>query len=165
MLIESIKELHIQHDESLHLLRVAWAAGRDMSRLRPALERLLRLTDRLRITHVLLALNNLPDLSAYDQIWLGTEWMPSVLRLRLKQVVIVLASEQVYNQHAIETILETDGPFINLNIQFFTQVTPAMYWLTDDSPRLPALLAEWTAAYGPAPPTALAEPLVEYRRS
>ena len=164
MIIDSIKEFHIQHDMGLRLLRVEWAAGRNMGRLRPALEHLRQLAQRLRITHLLLALDSLPDISPYDQIWLGAEWLPGVVQLRLRQVVLVLASERVYNQHAIETIVETDGPAKGFNLQFFTQVTPALHWLTDDSPRLPALLAEWAAHFGPPPPSEVAEPAATYRR-
>lgn len=167
MIITDIKELKIQYDASLQLLRVEWAAGPDMRRLRPALEQLHQLTNEYIITHILLNINSLPDISAYDQIWLSAQWLPKTGKLALKQAVIVLASSQVYNQQAIETILTLNRVHIKFDIQFFTQTALAMHWLTTESGRLPALLAEWEAAYGPTPPppTGVGEPRAGYSRS
>ncbi len=167
MIINQIKEFNVQHDEALHLLRVEWAGGRDMSRLRQALRQLQQLAIRLHITHVLLGLDSLPDISAYDQIWLGTHWLPRLQQMPLQQAVVVLSSKQVYNQHAIETMLMMSKINFNSDIQFFTQALAGMHWLTDGSARLPALLAEWVAAYGPALPPlrGLSEPRAMYRHS
>jgi hypothetical protein len=167
MIITDIKELKIQYDEPLHLLRVEWAAGRDMRRLRPALEQLAQLAIRLHVTHGLLAIDTLPDISAYDQIWLGSQWLPKTERLALQQAVIVLSSGKVYNQQAIETLLSLNRRLVRFDFQFFGQPVAAMHWLTNESRRLPALLAEWEAAFGPVAPEAhsLAEPRPPYRRS
>jgi len=166
MIITDIKELKIQYDEPLHLLRVEWAAGRDMRRLRPALEQLSQLAIRLQITHGLLAIDTLPDISAYDQIWLGSQWLPKTEQLALKQAVVVLSSGKVYNQQAIETLLMLNRNHVKFDFQFFSQSIAAMHWLTNESWRLPALLAEWEAAYGLAGPEAhqAAEPRAPYRR-
>ena len=167
MIIKQIKEFNVQYDEALHLLRVEWAGDRDMSRLRQAFRQLQQLAIRLRITHALLALDSLPDISAYDQIWLGTHWLPRLQQLPLQQAVVVLSSKQVYNQHAIETMLMMSKISFNTDIQFFTQVLAGLHWLTDGSGRLPALLAEWAAAHGPAlpPPRGVSEPRAMYHRS
>lgn len=167
MIITDIKELKIQYDEPLHFLRVEWAAGRDMRRLRPALEQLSQLAIRLQVTHGLLAIDTLPDISAYDQIWLGSQWLPKSERLPLKQAVIVLSSGKVYNQQAIETLLTMNRNYVKVDFQFFSQSVAAMHWLTNESPRLPALLAEWDAAFGLTGPQAyqVTEPRAPYRRS
>lgn len=167
MIITDIKELKVQYDASLQLMRVEWAAGPDMRRLRPALEQLRQLANEYVITHGLLNISSLPDISAYDQIWLSAQWLPKTGKLALKQVVIVLASSQVYNQQAIETILMLNRVHIKFDMQFFSHATSAMHWLTTESGRLPALLAEWEAAYGPMPmpPTGVAEPRAGYSRS
>ncbi|TVT41319.1 hypothetical protein FNT36_07640 [Hymenobacter setariae] len=166
MIITDIKELKIQHDEPLHLLRVEWAAGRDMRRLRPALEQLSQVAIRLQITHGLLAIDTLPDISAYDQIWLGSQWLPKTERLALKQAVIVLSSGKIYNQQAIETLLTLNRNHVRFDFQFFSQSVSAMHWLTNESRRLPALLAEWDEAFGPMAPEAYqaSEPRAPYRR-
>jgi len=167
MIITDIKELKIQYDEPLHFLRVEWAAGRDMRRLRPALEQLSQAAIRLQVTHGLLAIDTLPDISAYDQIWLGSQWLPKTGGLRLKQAVIVLSSGKVYNQQAIETLLTLNRSHVKFDFQFFSQSVAAMHWLTNESRRLPTLLAEWDAAFGPAGPQAyqVTEPGTPYRRS
>lgn len=161
MLITTIKEFKIQYDEPLHLLRVEWVAGRDMRRLRPALEQLYQLANQLQITHGLLAMESLPDISAYDQIWVGSQWLPKTTSLALKQAVIVLSYKQVYNQQAIETLLGLNRLQIKTDFQFFGQSTAAMHWLTGESPRLPELLAEWDDPRS-APATGVAEPRVRY---
>jgi len=168
MIIPDIKEFKIQYDEPLRLLRVEWAGGHDMRRLRPALEQLHQLAHQLQATHGLLALSDLPDISAYDQIWLGSQWLPKNERLALRQAVVVLDAKQVYNQQAIETLLVFGRPQSGIDFQFFRQVTSGMQWLANDSLRLPALFAEWADTYGPAAPTAneneVAEPRASYGR-
>lgn len=167
MIIENIEEFNIQYDKPLSLLRAEWAGSRDMSRLRQAFRQLEGLCQQLHVTHALLGLDALPDISAYDQIWLGIHWLPHLRQLPLQQAVVVLASKQVYNQQAIETILLTSNMSFDFDIQFFTQSLAAMHWLTDESPRLPALLAEWAAAYGPTLPplSGVAEARAAYHRS
>lgn len=163
MLITDIKEFKIQYDEPLQLLRVEWVAGHDMRRLRPALEQLYHLAAQLQVTHALLALESLPDISAYDQIWLGSQWLPKTGRLVLKQAVIVLAHRQVYNQQAIETTLTINWPYVKTDFQFFRNSVTAMHWLTGESARLPELLDEWDEPRGAALP-GVAEPRATYRR-
>ena len=164
MLITDIKEFKIQYDEPLRLLRVEWAAGRDMRRLRPALEQLYQLAQQLQITHALLTIDTLPDISAYDQIWLGSQWLPKTGQLALKQAVITLSSQQVYNQQAIETIMALNRLHIKFDFQFFRLPDTAMHWLTSESLRLPELLAEWDGPRGDSL-TSVAEPLAKYKRA
>jgi hypothetical protein len=164
MIIPDIKEFKIQYDEPLRLLRVEWAAGHDMRRLRPALEQLRQLAYRVQASHGLLALSDLPEISAYDQIWLGSQWLPKTERLALRQAVVVLDAKQVYNQQAIETLLVFGRSPVGVDFQFFRQATAGMQWLANDSLRLPALFAEWADAYGApaASPSEVAEPRPRY---
>jgi hypothetical protein len=150
MIIPDIKEFRIQYDEPLRLLRVEWAAGSDMRRFRSAMEQLYQVALRLQVTHGLLDIDTLPDISAYDQIWLGSHWLPKTRQLELKQAIIVLSSGQVYNQQAVETLLFLSRFFIKFDFQFFTQSTPALHWLYGDSPRLSKMLSEWADTYGPS---------------
>lgn len=153
MLFDTIKEFHIQHDEELRFLRVEWAAGRDMRHLRPAKMQLKQLARQLQVTTALLDIDSMPDLTVYDQIWLGTHWMPSVVQLPLRQVVVVMGSKRVYNQQAVEMLLQGFRLFTKFDVQFFTHALPGMQYLLRDSPRLPELLAEWQEGFGgPAAP-------------
>lgn len=153
MLFRNIKGFNIQHDEALRLLRVEWAGGRQLAYLRPSLVQLQLLARQLRVSHLLLHLDALPDLPVYDQIWLGTHWMPTVLELELRQVVIALGSERVYNLHAVETLLLAFRMFMKCDVQFFTQMLPGLQWLTGNAPALSALLVEWQNGFGGTTPS------------
>jgi len=122
------------------------------------------LAAQLEVSQVLLDLNALPDVPVYDQIWLTASFMPAVLKLPLKQVVIALSPRRVYNQLVVEGVLSAASWLIRFDVQFFAQAEPGLAWLTDDSPRLPELLREWAARpdAAPSPTDELAEPRVPY---
>ena len=99
--------------------------------------------------NLLLNMNTFPDISVYDQVWLGTHWMPSIVRLPLVRVVLINNRQRVHNQLAIESLLGLARPFIKFDIQFFPNVSSGMRWLSDFSPQLPEMLAEWDAVHAP----------------
>ncbi len=148
MSIKSIAEFCAQYDEPLDLLRVAWTVGSNMRQFRPSFSRLIEVAAELAVGRVLLDLNALPDVPVYDQLWLTTSFMPAVLKLPLRQVVIVLSADRVYNQHVAEGLLMAVSPFIRFDVQFFPQPEFGLAWLIDDSPRLPELLREWAEGCG-----------------
>ena len=143
MIVNSVKELCVQHDAELGVARIAWVGGRQMSGFRAAFKELCELVQRLRVGRVLVDLNTLPDISVYDQLWMSKYFIPSVLALPLRQVVMVLTAGRIYNQHVVEDLLGAVSLQIRFDLQFFTQPEAGMHWLTDYSPRLPALLIEW----------------------
>jgi hypothetical protein len=100
----------------------------------------------------------------YDQLWLSTHFMPQLMRLPLAQVVVVLSNERVYNHQVMESLLTDTRLFVRVDIQFFTQAESAMQWITNNSPRLTLLLAEWQQASGAGSNT-VAEPRTRYRAS
>ena len=143
MIINSVKELCVQHDVELGIARVAWVGGRQVSGFRAAFGQLCLLVRQLEVGRVLLDLNTLPDISVYDQLWLSKSFIPSLLTLPLRQVVVVLTPKRIYNQHVVEDLLGVVSLHIRFDLQFFTQPEAGMHWLTDYSPRLPSLLIEW----------------------
>ncbi len=153
MIIKEINELLIQYSEPLSLLRTDWAAGRDMSQFRATFDQALALANRLEAKRFVLDLDALPDISVYDQAWLATHWVPQALELPLRQVVIVLSPRRVYNHQVVEGLLALARPAIRFDVQFFSQTVPGLRWITDYSPLLAELLAEWDAAFGPAGPS------------
>lgn len=165
MLIVSIKEFCIQYDSLLNMLRVEWVGGRNMRHFQDAFSQLVKLASELLVTRVVLDINTLPDVSVYDQLWLSKHFMPSLLQLSLQQAVVVLRNERVYNHHVVESLL-ADGILVDkIDVQLFTQVEAALQWITDNSPQLPQLLAEWTLAAGAGgDDTDIAEPRLRYRR-
>ena len=164
MLIASSKEFRIQQDKLLKVLRVEWVGGQNMRDFRGAFNGLLQLTEKLLVSLMVLDLNALPDVSVYDQLWLSTHFMPALVRLPLAQVVVALSNERVYNHQVMESLLMDTRLFRRVDIQFFTQAESAMQWITNNSPRLPLLLAEWQQASG-ADSSAVAEPRARYRNA
>ena len=131
------------------MLRVEWAAGDDTRNLRASAMQLLRLDQELGMHNLLLNMNTFPDISVYDQVWLGANWMPGIVKLPLQRVVLINNRHRIHNQLAIESILALMRPLIKFDIQFFPNPSSGMRWLSDFSPRLPELMAEWDTVYGP----------------
>ena len=135
------------------MLRVEWAAGDDTRNLRASALALLQLDQELNMQNLLLNVNTFPDISVYDQVWLGTHWMPGIVKLPLQRVVLINNRHRVHNQLAIESMLALGRPFIRFDIQFFPNAASGMDWLSDFSPRLPGLMAEWNAVHASESPS------------
>jgi hypothetical protein len=144
MIVPCAKELCVQYDRELDVVRMAWVAGRNMRGFRDAFGKLARLVAQLGVGRVVLDLNALPEISVYDQLWLSTSFMPAIVSLPLRQVVVVLSPKQVYNHQVVEGLLMAVQFLIRFDVQFFAQPDAALQWLTDYSAHLPALQAEWT---------------------
>ena len=151
VIISNIPDLSLQHDEQMNLLRIEWASGADTRTLRQSAEQLLALNRELGARNLLLNMNTFPDISVYDQVWLGTSWMPDIVKLPLERVVLVNHRRRVHNQLAIDSLLAMFRSIIRFDIQYFPQPEPGLQWLADYSTRLPELQAEWDAVYGPMP--------------
>lgn len=165
MIITSIPDLSLQYDEALSLLRVEWASGQDMRTFRLSAEQLTHVMAQLQIRHLLLEMNTFPDISVYDQVWLGASWMPSMIRLPIEKVVLVIHHRRVHNQLAIDSLIGMSRPFIKFDIQFFSTTISGLHWMSDYAERIPHLLAEWQAVHGPGKPAApgtFAEPRPDY---
>jgi hypothetical protein len=154
VIITSIPDFSLQYDVELSLLRVEWAAGDDTRNLRTSALELLRLDRELGMQNLLLNMNTFPDISVYDQMWLGVNWMPGIVRLPLQRVVLVNNRHRIHNQLAIESMLALMRPLITFDVQFFPNPTSGIAWLSDFSPRLPEVLAEWEAVHAPGPDAA-----------
>lgn len=147
------------------MVRVSWVGGRNMRGFREAFAKLQKLLDRRCVGCMLLDLNALPEIPVYDQLWLSTVFVPAMLTLPLRRVVIALSPKQVYNHQVIEGLLLAVHLLIRFDVQFFAQPEPGMQWLNDYSPRLPALQWEWSQQPGPTPSKTdeVAEPRPAYQ--
>ena len=166
VIITTISDLSLQYDEDLSLLRVEWASGQDMRTFRASAEQLLHVIRQRAVRNLLFEMNTFPDISVYDQVWLGVSWMPVLVKLPLERVVLAIGRRRVHNQLAIDSLIALFRPFIKFDIQFFSTAVPGLDWLSDGAARLPALLAEWNAVYGPHLPASaagLAEPRALYQ--
>ena len=154
MIITSIPDFSLQYDKELSVLRVEWAAGDDTRNLRASALQLLHLDQELGMHNLLLNMNTFPDISVYDQVWLGANWMPGIVKLPLQRVVLINNRHRIHNQLAIESMLLLVRPFIKFDIQFFPNPVSGMRWLSDFSSRLPDVMDEWDAVHAPGPDTA-----------
>ncbi len=151
VIITSIPDFSLQFDPELSLLRIEWAAGDDTRNLRESAIKLLAVDRELAVRHLLLNMNTFPDISVYDQLWLGTHWMTGIVKLPLERVVIINNRHRIHNQLAIESMIALVRPFIKFDIQFFPQAISGLRWLSDFSPRLPEMMAEWNRVFAPDP--------------
>ena len=148
MIITTIPDLSLQYDKALGLLRIEWASGQDMRTFRTSAGQLLQLIRELGVRHMLLDMNTFPDISVYDQVWLGVNWMPPLTKLPLERVVLAISRRRVHNQLALDSLISMSRPFIKFDIQFFSAAVPGLHWLCDYCSQLPALLMEWNEVHG-----------------
>ncbi len=135
-----------------------------MRTFRSSAGQLLELGRQLQPRHLLLNMDTFPDISVYDQIWLGLNWMPGVLLMPLERVVLTIHRHRVHNQLAIDGLIGAVRPLIRFDIQYFPKPEAGLHWLSDYSDRMPALLAEWEAVHGPGHhTTGVAEAGARYR--
>ena len=147
MLFHHIPNFCLQYDQSLSLLRLEWVTHSDSLRLRASASELLALLQELAVRHLLLDMNSIPNLPLADQLWLGDHWMPALVALPLERLVLIIDSDQIHNQLAIDMLHDSVQPNIRFESQYFADMESALDWTTDSSPRLPALRAEWAARY------------------
>ena len=145
VIIRSLPNFCLQHVPNLGILRLEWVAHSDLRHLRASAGQLLVLLATLEIRCLLLDMNSVPNLSLADQIWLGEHWMPGLVASALECLVLVIDSTQVHNQLAIDALHDLAQPEIRFASHYFSDNLSAFDWLTDGSPQLPALEAEWAA--------------------
>jgi hypothetical protein len=147
VLFHHIPNFCLQYDQVLSVLRLEWVAYSDPIQLRASASELLALLQELAVRHLLLDMNSVPDLPLADQLWLGDHWMPALVSLPLERLVLVIDSDQIHNQLAIDMLHDLVQPSIRFESQYFADMESALDWTTEGSPRLPALRAEWAARY------------------
>lgn len=145
MLLRSASNFWLQYDQGLGLLRLEWIARSDARTLRASARHLLELLQELQVRQLLLDMNSVPNLSLDDQLWLGDHWMPSLVALKLERLVLIIATDRIHNQLAIDALHDLVQPAIRFESQYFSDADSALDWMTNNSARLPALSAEWAA--------------------
>jgi len=147
VLFHHIPNFCLQYDQVLSVLRLEWVAYSDPLQLRASASELLTLLQELVVRNLLLDMNSVPNLPLADQLWLGDHWMPALVALPLERLVLIIDSDQIHNQLAIDMLHDLVQPSIRFESQYFADMESALDWTTDSSPRLPALRAEWAARY------------------
>jgi hypothetical protein len=147
VLFHHIPNFCLQYDQVLSVLRLEWVAYSDPIQLRASASELLALLQELAVRHLLLDMNSVPNLPLADQLWLGDYWMPALVSLPLERLVLVIDSDQIHNQLAIDMLHDLVQPSIRFESQYFADMESALDWTTEGSARLSALRAEWAARY------------------
>lgn len=147
MLVADCPELHLQYDAPLQLLRSAWTGTGSSADLRACATRLLALLRQHQPRQYLMELDGLDDLSIDDQLWLSTDWLPLVEQLPLQRVALLLSDHRIHNKMAIDALVELGSATFPFDVQFFVDPRNALRWLSNDSPRVPELLAEWDPSF------------------
>lgn len=147
MILYNRPELHIQHDVELSLIRTSWTGAVGAEYLRPCATYITSLVQHQQPRHYLMDLGHLDDISVSDQIWLSNSWLPSMQLLPLKRVVLLMDERRIHNKMAVESIIATRNMQLPFEIQYFGEPLTALRWLTDDSPKVAALFAEWNKSF------------------
>ena len=147
MLLHDRPELHIQYDSEAHLLRTCWTGRTPTECLRATAGLLVALAQRHQARCYLLDLKPLNDITVYDQIWLSTHWVAQMPDLSLRRVAVLLNERHLHNQMAVESVVASGRAHFPFEVQLFSESRSALRWLTDDSARVPSLLAEWNATF------------------
>jgi len=143
MISNQIPALILQEDAALRLLRVRWNGGRNAQLFRQAANQLVEHAQQRGTLRMLLELDDQPDVPVFDQLWLSTTLLPRALRLPVRQLVVILSGQRIYNRHVLESLLNQFQTQIRADIQFFTQADPALDWLTGSPAAVAELQAEW----------------------
>ncbi len=149
MIFRHLSNFCFQFDHLLGSVLLEWVALSNPEHFRTNAVQLLALLQEQEVRHLLLDMNSFPDLPVADQLWLGEHWMPGLVALALEQLVLIIDSSRVHNQLAIDALHDLVQPAIRFSSHYFSDVASALDWLTDGSPRLPLLAAEWAARYAP----------------
>ncbi|NVO30418.1 hypothetical protein [Hymenobacter lapidiphilus] len=151
MLHQYIPAFCLQTDAESGMLRVAYRMGTESALRRPDVTALLALARTHTVRRLLIDMRTVPLLTVYDELWLGTHFMPALLAMPLERLVLIVGSHQTYHQLAIDALHDLVQPSIGFDSQYFDDPETALCWLTDDAPQVPALLAEWAGrTAGPA---------------
>ncbi|TGD83288.1 hypothetical protein [Hymenobacter wooponensis] len=145
MLIKSIPDFCLQYDELLGLLRLEWISAGDTHTLQHSATQLLLLAQTLRVQVLLLDMNTVPNISIDDELWLGTHWMPGIVQLPLRHLVLTIDGSQVHNQLVVDALHDLVQPAIHFESHYFPTPEAALEYFAEGTNRLPQLLAEWRA--------------------
>ncbi|MCB2378729.1 hypothetical protein LGH70_14095 [Hymenobacter sp. BT635] len=138
--------LFVHHDEGLRLLRWQWKGAMHPVQFQSAFYYLLEVSDNKKVRRWLVDTSDMPVVGIDEQAWLSETWLPLFAGLQVKDIAIILPAN-LHNQLVIETVLADGQRYDCGEIQFFSDVTSALDWLTNSSGRGPELEAEWESQH------------------
>ncbi|TGE19640.1 hypothetical protein [Hymenobacter elongatus] len=134
--------LFLHYDKGLRLLRWQWHGAMNAAQFQQALYYLIKLSDSQKIRRWLVDTTGMPIVGTDEQAWLSETWLPLFAKLPVKDIAIILPAS-LHNQLVVETVLSDGQRYECGEIQFFSDVTAALDWLTNSSGRGAELEQEW----------------------
>jgi hypothetical protein len=132
--------LHV--DQELRLLRWQWHGPITSAQFQSSFFHLIEVSSKQRVKRWLVDTTGMPIVGIDEQAWLSETWLPLFAQLHVLDVAIILPSS-MHNQLVVETVLADGKRFECGEIQFFSDITSALDWLTNSSGRGPELEREW----------------------
>ena len=134
--------LFLHYDTGLRLLRWQWHGPIHVAEFQAAFYYLMELSGKEKVRRWLIDTTDMPVVGIDEQAWLSETWLPLFAKLQVTDIAIILPSS-LHNQLVVETILADGQRYDCGEIQFFSDVTSALDWLTNSSGRGPELELEW----------------------
>lgn len=143
-----LDSLYLQIHPDSSLLRWEWRGIMSPLRFQVAFNHLLAYSVRYRVQRWMADTAAMPPVGSSEQAWFSDEWLPQANNqgLALKNFALVLPAN-LHNQLALESMLADGRRYWSINVQFFSDTTTALDWLTNSSAVLYALEGEWQAAH------------------
>lgn len=149
-MIRVLDSLYVQVHSGLSLLRWEWRGPMSLPRFQVAFNQLLAYSLRYKVQRWLADTASMPPVGNSEQTWFSDEWLPQAeqqgLGLGLKSFALVLPTN-LHNQLALESMLADGRRYWSIDVQFFSDTTTALDWLTKSSAVITALEDEWRAAH------------------
>ncbi|TGE26354.1 hypothetical protein [Hymenobacter metallicola] len=139
--------LLLHYDQGLRLLRWQWRGPISSAQFQAAFYYLLEKSDQERVRRWLVDTSSMPVVGIDEQAWLSDTWLPLFVRLQVTDVAIILPNN-MHNQLVIENVLADGQRYECGDIQFFSDATSALDWLTNSSGRGLELEQEWSEQHG-----------------
>ncbi|PJJ48618.1 hypothetical protein [Hymenobacter chitinivorans] len=136
--------LFLHYDKGLRLLRWQWRGPIQAAQFQAAFYHLVELSEKEKVRRWLVDTTDMPVVGIDEQAWLSETWLPLFARLQVTDIAIILPTS-LHNQLVVETVLADGQRYDCGEIQFFSDVTSALDWLTNSSGRGPELEQEWLA--------------------
>ncbi|HEX8428764.1 hypothetical protein [Hymenobacter sp.] len=144
-MIRILDSICIQFYPRLRLLRWAWHGPMSLSKFQLAFGELMVFSLQQGANRWLIDSASLPPLGPDEQAWLSDFWLPCTEHLGLRHLALVLPGD-VHNQLIVDSVISDGQRYVKANIQFFSDASTALDWLTGSTTLMRDMELEWRAA-------------------
>lgn len=133
MMIEYYKNdcIHLFFDEENSLAIAVWNGFLSSQMYRDSMTRCLNLIHEKQVKCLLSDNRKMKAIRQQDQRWAIDEWSPKLAQTTLLKMA-TLQSEDIFNQMAINSIMEKAAHLFPFQNQFFSQEQAALDWLRQE---------------------------------